>query len=164
MVVLLQTKANNYHRMRQIITAEWKRKCEKKKNALFPFALVFFLFHTHTRSHQNQKLFGCTLRWLSTWRDNYNVSKWVFVMALSLRTQQKLHIAKNEWRKKNASSHCRLTSVQTCWASQNKRVQSGSVYETKQEVHCGRESIQADVITFLLTSRSRSFDICCGMV
>lgn len=31
------------------------------------------------------------------------------------------------------------------------------IYETTQELHCGCESIQADVITFLLSSRDRSF-------
>lgn len=73
-------RRNNYHRMRQIMTLPRIKQSEKE----IIFLLLFLLPSVMS------VLCGC-----SPWRDNYNVNKWVFVMALSL-AMLKVAMAKKE--------------------------------------------------------------------
>lgn len=112
MVLLLQTKANNYHRMRQIMTV-WP----KRKATLIAMVVVLFLCVTRTRNGLD------ALCGDFTWRDNYNVNKWVFVIALYFFRWDELYKyrrmqAKRTRIKKNRETKTKSTSnesIQAMW-------------------------------------------------
>lgn len=102
--------ANNYHRIRQIMTSVEKNKNEKRgKNVCGLFFFIGDVLAT---------LFGYRFCGGSTWRDNYNVNKWVFVIALSLVPAKLTAV----YRKKPSTYWERKESVLCLVASTWKRV------------------------------------------